>query len=96
MSWRRHDALACAVALGWPGVAITSLPLILEESGGWLNTNVRIGGKQTRVVTAVDGAAFGDFWLKCLTGATEDVCAGYPPSAEVSGQEPPKLSQRSL
>jgi inosine-uridine nucleoside N-ribohydrolase len=90
----QHDPLACAVALGWPGVTVESLPLILEEDGGWLHTRVRDGGKQTRVVTDVDAPTFGDLWLRCLTGSTEDVCAGYSPSAEAARQGPPQAFPR--
>ena len=65
----QHDPLACAVALGWPGVEIETLQLVLEEIGGNLYMRERAGGRPTRVVTRVDGEAFGRFWLETLTEA---------------------------
>jgi inosine-uridine nucleoside N-ribohydrolase len=60
----QHDALACAIALGWnDGVEIQDLPLVFEERDGWLYERVESSGKPTRIVTRVDGAAFGEFWL---------------------------------
>ena len=63
-----HDPLACAIALGWEdGVQIDEIPLILEEKEGWLYERIDTAGKQTRVVTKIDGAGFNSFWLDKIT-----------------------------
>lgn len=60
----QHDALACAIALGWQeGVEIEELPLIPEINGGWLMERIDPSGKPVRVVTRVDGPRFNEFWL---------------------------------
>lgn len=65
----QHDPLACAIALGWDeGVEIEELPLVIEEKEGWLTERINLAGQPMRVVTKVDGPAFGDFWLDTLTG----------------------------
>ena len=63
-----HDPLACAIALGWEdGVQIDEIPLILEEKEGWLYERIDTAGKQTRVVTKIEGAGFNSFWLDKIT-----------------------------
>jgi purine nucleosidase len=62
-----YDPLACAVALGWDGVTIDSLPLRVTVEGGWLHERVSVDGIPTRVVTQVDGAAFDRLWLNVVT-----------------------------
>lgn len=65
----QHDALACAVALGWrEGVELRDLPLTTTIEGGWLRQRVDENGIPTRVVTRVDGEAFSDFWLRTVVG----------------------------
>jgi purine nucleosidase len=60
----QHDALTCAIALGWNGgVEITEIPLRLEVRDGWLWQTVHDSGTPTRVVTRVDGVNFNEFWL---------------------------------
>ncbi|MCC6458707.1 MAG: nucleoside hydrolase [Caldilineaceae bacterium] len=60
----QHDALACAVALGWrEGIWIEELPLLVEERDGWLTERIDPAGKPFRVVTKVDGPRFDEFWL---------------------------------
>ena len=60
----QHDALACAIALGWrDGVEIEELPLVVEEKDGWLHESIDPKGKPIRVVTKVDGARFNEFWV---------------------------------
>jgi inosine-uridine nucleoside N-ribohydrolase len=64
-----HDPLACAVALGWnEGVEISHMPLPSEIKDGWLRQRVERSGKQTSVVTRVDGVKFSEFWLKTVAG----------------------------
>jgi purine nucleosidase len=63
-----HDPLACAVALGWEGVGIETIPLRAElNESGYLRAVPAADGKPTRVVTQVDGAGFGEWWLDVLT-----------------------------
>jgi inosine-uridine nucleoside N-ribohydrolase len=64
----QHDALACAVALGWDGVVIEQLPLWTELRDGWLQEHVDPVGRPVQVVTAVDGARFNAFWLDTVGG----------------------------
>jgi inosine-uridine nucleoside N-ribohydrolase len=62
-----HDPLAVAVALGWSGVRIETIPLRAEiNAEGYLRAVEAADGKPTRVVTRVDGAAFGDWWYESL------------------------------
>ena len=64
----QHDALACAVALGWhERMTIETLPLIVEEQAGWLTERIDPAGKPMRVVTQVDGTHFSEFWLDTVT-----------------------------
>jgi purine nucleosidase len=63
----QHDPLACAIALGWDeGVEVRELPLKSEIRDGWLRQTVDEGGTPTRVVTAVDGERFNEFWLRTV------------------------------
>jgi inosine-uridine nucleoside N-ribohydrolase len=63
----QHDGLACAVALGWPGASVETLPLVLGEAGGWLRARVDPEGRPFRVATRVDGEGFGALWLERVT-----------------------------
>ncbi len=63
----QHDPLACAVALGWDGVRIEELPLLLEIQDGWLYERVDEAGVGTPVVTAVDGPRFDELWYNLLS-----------------------------
>jgi len=63
----QHDPLACAIALGWDeGVEVRELLLKSEIRDGWLRQTVDEGGKPARVVTAVDGEQFNEFWLRTV------------------------------
>lgn len=61
-----HDPLACAVALGWPGARAEALRLRATRSGGGLVFEPDAGGPLVRVVTDVDGPAFGQRWLEAV------------------------------
>ena len=63
----QHDPLACAVAFGWPGAIVESLPLAIEKSTDDLRLRETTHGRPTRVVTSVDGAEFNQFWLRTVT-----------------------------
>jgi purine nucleosidase len=64
----QHDPLACAVALGWPGVEIERLPIRLELQDGYLYERVDAHGKVMKVVTKADGDEFNEVWLRVVTG----------------------------
>jgi inosine-uridine nucleoside N-ribohydrolase len=49
-----HDPLAVAVALGWDGVRVETLPLVPRDEDGMPAFVVDKGGKPTRVVTEVE------------------------------------------
>lgn len=63
----QHDPLTCAIALGWDGVKIEGLALQYEVRDGWLHESMSENGKKVKVVTAVDGDKFNDFWLEKVT-----------------------------
>ena len=64
----QHDALACAIALGYhDGVEIKEIPLIIEEKDGWLHERIDNMGKKFKAVTKVDGSKFSEFWVDRVT-----------------------------
>lgn len=64
----QHDPLASAIALGWrDGVRIEERCIAVEERDGWLHERVRDGGRPVRIVTAIDGPRFDQFWLETVT-----------------------------
>jgi inosine-uridine nucleoside N-ribohydrolase len=64
----QHDPLACAVALGWAGVTIETLPLSLHIEDGFLRERIDTAGRPLRVVTAVDQERFSTLWLNTVAG----------------------------
>jgi len=62
----QYDALACAAAVGWPGLTVSTLPLLPTMAGGVLSLPTHPTGKPTRVVTAVDGERFAHYWLDAV------------------------------
>jgi inosine-uridine nucleoside N-ribohydrolase len=69
----QHDPLACAVALGWDGVAVEELPTGLETGGGRLRMTrlaAHPGARPLRVATAVNGPAFEEAWLAAVERAS--------------------------
>lgn len=66
----QHDPLACAIALRWnTGVLIEEVPLRFDIEDGLLHERIDPAGKPTRVVTAIDGDAFNEFWFRLMTDA---------------------------
>jgi inosine-uridine nucleoside N-ribohydrolase len=64
----QHDPLTCAIALSWDqGVVIEEVPVSSTIVEGWMQQRIMLGGKMTRVVSAVDGSAFSEFWVKVVT-----------------------------
>ena len=66
----QHDALACAVALGWDGVEVSDLPLAFTIEDGYVHERTDPSGAPTRVVTSVDGERFQRDWLRLVAGAS--------------------------
>jgi purine nucleosidase len=65
----QHDPLACAIALGWnQGVELRDLTVKSEIRDGWMRQSIDPGGRPVRLVSAVDGDAFSQFWLEVVTG----------------------------
>jgi len=62
----QHDPLAVAVALGWPGATIETLPTRNALVGDWLRQWVAPDGHPTRIVTAVDGPRFNAEWCELV------------------------------
>jgi purine nucleosidase len=69
----QHDPLACAIALGWnAGVVIQQVPVKSAIEDGWMVQKITPGAKLTRVVSAVEGAAFSEMWLKLVAGPSPE------------------------
>jgi inosine-uridine nucleoside N-ribohydrolase len=67
-----YDPLACAVAVGWQGAAVSSLGLQwVVGADGLLRGQDDPAGKVFRVVTAVDGPEFRRVWLNAVRGVGE-------------------------
>ena len=63
----QHDALACAVALGWrEGIEIEEFSLHSAIEDNWLTMRVDPTGSLFGVITKVDGPRFSDFWLQTM------------------------------
>jgi purine nucleosidase len=62
-----YDPVTCAVAAGWEGATIEERRLSTElGSDGVLRFVEDAAGRVVSLVTAVDGAAFGEQWLACV------------------------------
>lgn len=64
-----HDPLACAVALGWDGISVETLPLAWGMRDGRFCQWVDPAGRPTRVVVQADGAALEEEWLRAVERA---------------------------
>lgn len=60
----QYDAVACAVALGWAGATVHTRRLRPTIVDGLLRFLPDSTGRDMRVVTDIDGAAFADLWLQ--------------------------------
>ena len=66
-----HGALACAVALGWDGVAITDLAIGFElREDGLVHMKQDETAPELPVVTAVEGPRFERVWLEAAIRAS--------------------------
>jgi inosine-uridine nucleoside N-ribohydrolase len=64
----QHDPLACAVALGWDGVTVSTRHVRAGLRDGLLRLEQDSAAPARRVVTAVDAERFSDYWLKMVSG----------------------------
>jgi purine nucleosidase len=69
----QYDPVACAVALGWSGAAVTDMRMRPLRRDGVLFFQPHPEGRPTRVVLDVDGVAFREIWL----AAVEEVARGF-------------------
>ena len=58
----QHDPLAVAVALGWEGASVETVPLAASVEDGWFRLRRDSAGRPLRVVTDVDSERFAVFW----------------------------------
>ena len=66
-----YDPLACAVALGWDGITIETVPCSFEREGdGLLRMEVRDGGVPLRTAVAVAAERFERAWLDAVRVAS--------------------------
>jgi inosine-uridine nucleoside N-ribohydrolase len=62
-----YDPLACAVALGWEGVALEDVPCAITlREDGLLEMSPTDGAPSLRTATRVDGDAFERAWLEAV------------------------------
>jgi hypothetical protein len=66
----QYDALACAVAAGWPGVEISDLGVAVSFEGRFLRMDVDERGSLMRVATDVDAEGFSEVWLEAVERAS--------------------------
>ena len=64
-----YDPLACAVALGWPGVKLEEVPTRLELKEGRLWMSESDGAAPLTVATGVDAGSFEEVWLRAVERA---------------------------
>lgn len=65
----QHDALACAVALGWDGATVDTMPLVAGPHDRWLAFTPAGDGKPIRIVTRADSSRFEADWLRSVEDA---------------------------
>ncbi|HEY2176928.1 MAG TPA: nucleoside hydrolase [Mycobacteriales bacterium] len=65
----QYDPVACAVALGWPGAVLDDMHLRTIVDNGQLRFEQDPGGRPTRVLVDVDGAALNEVWLTAVERA---------------------------
>ena len=64
-----YDPVACAVAVGWSGVAAEHIPLRCELQDGVLRWSADPTGRTTRVLLDLDASSFSDAWLQAVEAA---------------------------
>lgn len=63
------DPVACAAALGWPGVRVEERRLSAVVERGLMRFELDAGGRRTTVATSVDGDAFATEWSRAVAAA---------------------------
>jgi inosine-uridine nucleoside N-ribohydrolase len=66
-----YDPVACAAALGWPEVAVETMPLRPVLEGELFRFIPDPAGQPTRVVVDVDGEGFSERWLAAVEAAQQ-------------------------
>lgn len=59
-----YDPVTCAVALEWPGATVEATRVRIALEGGAVRFARNDAGRSARIVTAVDGEAFAELWLR--------------------------------
>lgn len=62
-----HDPLACAVAAGWDGATIASLPFDMKMRDGVLIETTDADATPRQFVTSIDALQFNAFWIERIT-----------------------------
>jgi len=65
----QYDAVACAVALGWPGAIVEQTRLAFVYERGFVRFRPGPAGRPTRVLADLDSAGFADYWLTAVEAA---------------------------
>ncbi len=66
----QYDPLACAVAVGWPGVEISERRVAVSFDGRFLRMDLDERGSSMRIATDVDAEAFSEAWLEAVERAS--------------------------
>lgn len=72
----QYDAVACAVALGWPGAIVEETRLQLIYDGGLARFQPGTAGRPARMLTGLDSASFAEYWLNAVKASQS-----LPPSS---------------
>ena len=62
----QYDAVACAVAAGWPGATVEELKLKCVLENGVLRFQPDERGRATKVVVDIDAADFTERWFEAV------------------------------
>jgi purine nucleosidase len=65
----QYDAVACAVAIGWPGATVEQVRLDLVREGALVRFRPGAAGRPTRVLVDLDSDGFADHWLQAVEAA---------------------------
>ena len=65
----QYDAVACAVAVGWPGATVEEVRLDFVHERGLVRFRPGPAGRPARVLTDLDPGGFAEYWLKAVAAA---------------------------
>jgi purine nucleosidase len=65
----QYDAVACAVAAGWPGAVVEQARLDFVHERGLVRFRPGPGGRPTRVLVDLDSVGFAEYWLTAVEAA---------------------------